>query len=219
MSHPPAFYSPRHVVVLAHPNRSSFNGLVADAYCEAVRACGQEAIVRDLYGMGFDPLLKDHERPGRQGFALSNDVEAEHDAIRGSNVFVMVYPIWFGMPPAMMKGYVDRVLGAGVTPQDVRHRTALTLMKGQRLVNITSSGASKHWLNEQDQMEALRNVLGRYLLHAFAIKAYEDLHFGETTEGLDQEYIDQNLAVVDQRARSICAAVAADRAAHGATAG
>lgn len=218
MSKQPAFYSPRHVVVLAHPNRSSFNGLVADAYCDAVRACGQEAIVRDLYGMGFDPLLKDHERPGRQGFTLSEDVEAEHDAIRGSNVFVMVYPIWFGMPPAMMKGYVDRVLGAGVTPQDVQHRTAMTLMKGQRLVNITSSGASKHWLNEQDQMESLRNVLGRYLLHAFAMKDYQDLHFGETVEGLEQEYVDQNLGVVDERARSICAAIAADRAAHGTAA-
>ncbi len=211
MSKQPAFYSPRHVVVLAHPNRSSFNSLVADAYCDAVRGCGQEAIVRDLYAMGFDPVLKDHERPGRPDFALSKDVEAEHEAIRGGNVFVLVYPIWFGMPPAMMKGYVDRVLGAGVTPQDVQHRTAATLLKGQRLVSITSSGASKMWLNDQDQMESLRNVLGRYLHHAFAMKAYEDLHFGETVDGLEQDYIDQNLRDVHERARTICAAVAADQ--------
>ncbi|WP_454887511.1 NAD(P)H-dependent oxidoreductase [Sphingomonas oryzagri] len=83
--------------------------------------------------------------------------------IRGSNVFVLVYPIWFGMPPAILKGYIDRVLGAGVTPRDVQHRTALTLMRGQRLVSITSSGASKAWLDQQGQMESLRNVLGRYL--------------------------------------------------------
>ncbi|MBO9375580.1 hypothetical protein GG804_02270 [Sphingomonas histidinilytica] len=218
MSRQPAFYKPRHVVILAHPIAGSFNGLVADAYCEAVRACGQEAIVRDLYAMGFDPVLKDHERPGRPGFSLSHDVEAEHDAIRGSDVFVLVYPIWFGMPPAMMKGYIDRVLGAGVTPQDVQHRAALTLMKGRRLVSITSSGASKRWLNQQDQMESLRNVLGRYLLHAFAMKDYQDLHFGETVEGLEQDYVDQNIGVVDERARSICAAVAAERAALGETA-
>ncbi|WP_454887510.1 NAD(P)H-dependent oxidoreductase [Sphingomonas oryzagri] len=70
MSRQPAFYQPRHVVILAHPNPGSFNGLVADAYCDAVRTCGQEAIVRDLYALGFDPALKDHERPGRPGFAL-----------------------------------------------------------------------------------------------------------------------------------------------------
>jgi NAD(P)H dehydrogenase (quinone) len=213
MSQQPNFYSPRHVVVLAHPSRSSFNGLVADAYCDAVRACGQEAIVRDLYGMGFDPVLKDHERPGKRGFVLSKDVEAEHEVIRGSNVFVMVYPIWFGMPPAMMKGYVDRVLGAGVTPQDVQNGAAMTLMSGQRLVSITSSGASKHWLKEHDQIESLRNVLGRYLLHAFAMSGYEDLHFGETVDGLDQEYVDQLLGSAGDRARSICKAVEAGQAA------
>lgn len=214
MSKEPAFYRPRHVVVLAHPNPSSFNGLVAGAYCDAVRSCGQEGIVRDLYAMGFDPILKNHERPGKPDFALSQDVEAEHDAIRSSDVFVMVYPIWFGMPPAMMKGYIDRVLGAGVTAQEVQHRTAATLMKGKRLVSITSSGASKAWLNQQDQMESLRNVLGRYLLHAFAMAGYEDLHFGETTQGLDQEFVDQNLREVQARASEVCAAVAAEREAR-----
>lgn len=214
MSNQPAFYRPRHAVILAHPDPASFNGLVADAYCDAVRACGQEAIVRDLYALGFDPLLKNSERPGTTGFHLSADVEAELDAIRGCDVLVLVYPIWFGMPPAMMKGYVDRVLGAGVTPDQVQHRTADTLLRGKRLVGITSSGASKTWLNEQDQMESLRNVFGRYLLRAFGMKAYEDLHFGETVEGLDQDYVDANLAQVDERARSICAAVIADHAAR-----
>src|SRR5579871_4090132 len=102
MSKQPAFYPPRHVVVLAHPGAASYSGLVADAYCDAVRACGQEAIVRDLYALGFDPVLKDHERPGTGDFHLSPEVEAELDAIRGSDVFVLVHPIWFGMPPAMM---------------------------------------------------------------------------------------------------------------------
>ena len=212
MSKQPAFYRPRHAVILAHPNPSGFNGLVADAYCDAVHACKQEAIVRDLYALGFDPLLKDSERPGTAGFNLSKDVEAELDAIRGSDVLVLVYPIWFGMPPAMMKGYVDRVLGAGVTPDQVQRRTADTLLRGKRLVSITSSGASNAWLNEQDQMDSLRDVFGRYLLHAFGMKFYEDLHFGETVEGLDQDYVDANLAQVDERARAICAAVAADRA-------
>lgn len=111
-----------------------------------------------------------------------------------------------------MKGYVDRVLGAGVTPAQVQSRTADTLLRGKRLVIMTSSGASKAWLNEQNQMASLHNVFGRYLSHAFGMKTCEDLHFGETVEGLDQDFVDANLAQVDERARSICAAIAADRA-------
>lgn len=54
--------------------------------------------------MGFDPLLKNEERPDRRGSSLSRDVRAELDALTGSDVIALVYPIWFGMPPAMLKG-------------------------------------------------------------------------------------------------------------------
>lgn len=212
MSDQASLYRPRHVVVLAHPSRHSFNGLVADAYCEAVRRCGQEPIVRDLYAMGFDPVLKEKERPREGGITLSADIRAEHDAIRGSDVFVMVYPIWFGMPPAMMKGYVDRVLGAGVTAREIQDGAAATLMRGCRLVSITSSGASKSWLNEQKQIESLRNIFGRYLVHGFGMRAYDDVHFGETVEGLSQEYIDPLLLQVQELAGRVCAAITKDRA-------
>ena len=211
MSAQPASYPPRHVVVLAHPDAHSFNGLVADAYCETVRACGQEAIVRDLYAMAFDPVLKNSERPGEHGFALSPDVEAELDTIRGSDVFVLIYPIWFGMPPAMMKGYVERVLGAGVTSRAVQDRAGITILKDRRLVSITSSGASEIWLDEQGQVESLRNLFSRYLLHAFGMKSCEYLHFGGIVEGFPQTFIDQNVLRVQEHARKICATAAADR--------
>ena len=45
------------------------------------------------------------------------------------------------------------------------------------------------------------------------MKAFDDLHFGETVAGLEQDYIDANLAQVDDLAKSICAAIDADRAA------
>jgi NAD(P)H dehydrogenase (quinone) len=207
----PSTYAPRHVVVLAHPNPHSFNGLVAETYCETVRRSGQEAIVRDLYAMGFDPLLRDEERPRSGGTTVSADVQREHDVIRGSDVFVLVYPIWFGMPPAMMKGYVDRVLGAGVTADEVQHGGAITLMKQQRLVSITSSGTSKTWLNQQDQISSLNNVFGRYLLHAFDMKSFDDIHFGEMIEGLSQDFIDPLVGQVEELAMRTCKSVAKDQ--------
>ncbi|WP_404710389.1 NAD(P)H-dependent oxidoreductase [Sphingomonas sp. MMS24-J13] len=214
MSDQPAFFRPRHVVVLAHPSSRSFNGLVANAYCEAVRQCGQEPIVRDLYAIGFDPLLKDSERPHEGGTSVMPDVKFEHAAIRGSDVFVLVYPIWFGMPPAMMKGYVDRVLGSGVTAKDMQGGVGTALLKDKRLVSITSSGASKAWLNQQGQIEALRNVFERYLAHGLGMKSVENLHFGETVEGLSEDYLDPLLAQVQDLARKVCADVDADVAAE-----
>jgi NAD(P)H dehydrogenase (quinone) len=60
--------------------------------------------------------------------------------------------------------------------------------------------------------------MGEYLVHAFGFKDFDDLHFGETVEGLDQLFVDQLLADVDRRARKICTAVLADRASETADA-
>ena len=211
MPNPPAAYRPRHVVILAHPSSHSFNGLVARTYCEEVRRQGQDAILRDLYAIGFDPLLKESERPKDAGTPLSRDVERELGILRDTDVFVFVYPIWFGMPPAMLKGYLDRVLGAGVTARQLQGGQSATLMRGKRLVGITSSGASRGWLNQQHQIEALRTLFGSYLVNAFGMKGYADLHFGETVEGLDQDFIDPLLGQVEGLAHRMCHEAVRDR--------
>ena len=62
----------------AKPSDSdSFNMAVAQAYCETVRGLGHQAVLRDLYRMGFDPVFKPSERPTDPDFALSPDVAAE----------------------------------------------------------------------------------------------------------------------------------------------
>ena len=107
----------RHIVILCHPGPDSFNHAIARTYCEAVGFYGQQAILRDLYAMDFDPVLKAAERPGPNHPHPYRDVADEIEIIRRSDVFVMIYPIWFGSAPAMLKGYVERVLGTGVVPR------------------------------------------------------------------------------------------------------
>ena len=65
--------------------------------CAATLLCG-------CVSQSVNPLLKNEERPDRRGSSLSRDVRAELDALTGSDVIALVYPIWFGMPPAMLKG-------------------------------------------------------------------------------------------------------------------
>src|SRR5689334_7807943 len=103
----------KHVVIACHPEAESFTLSVARAYCDAVVDRGQGAILRDLYRIGFDPVLKAPERLPDAPFVPSPDVRDELALLEGADAFVLVYPLWFGTPPAMMKGYIERVLGAG----------------------------------------------------------------------------------------------------------
>ena len=111
----------KHSVIVAHPEAESFTMAVAQRYCAAVTAQGQEAVLRDLYRIGFDPVLKADERAPGAGFQPRPDVAVELDQLAGSAAFVLIYPIWFGTPPAIIKGYVERVLGAGMTPKSMTH--------------------------------------------------------------------------------------------------
>jgi NAD(P)H dehydrogenase (quinone) len=203
----PENYQPgreRHAVILCHPDPDSFNHAVARAYCDAVRECGQEAVLRDLYAMDFDPVLKAQERPTVPGFQPSADVVEERALLEGVDVFVLIYPIWFGTPPAMLKGYVERVLGAGVDPKSIQSHSRQTLLSGKRLVSFSTSAATGAWLNEQGEFLSLRYVFDRYLAHAFSMRSDEHIHFAPIVPDMRQRFIDEHLFTVRENARRLC---------------
>jgi len=206
--HPTPNLVGRHIVILCHPDQHSFNHSVADAYCAAVRANGQDVIFRDLYAMGFDPVLKASERPTIPDFKRSTDVEREIATIEGGDVFVLVYPIWFGSAPAMMKGYVERVLGAGVDPQDVHDRHSSSLLGGKRLLSFSTSATKTIWLDEQGEVQALRDVFDRYLVDAFGMHSEKHVNLGHVTADLSKRFANQHLMDVAEQAKRTCSEVA-----------
>jgi len=198
--------TPLHIVVLCHPDDGSFNASIAKTYCAAVRELGHRALVRDLYAMGFEPVLKGAERPGAN-FRQFRDVTDELDIIGDAAVFVLVYPIWFGTPPAMLKGYVERVLGSGVVPKAVEERSVRGALAGKRMVSFTTSASSEIWLDEQGQVNGLRSCFDHYIEHAFGMLPSKHIHFGHIVEGLDARFARQLLTDVRLEAKAIVADV------------
>lgn len=115
--------------VLAHPEPRSFNAHLVRSGAAALEAEGWTVSVSDLYAMGFDPC----ERPehfGDRAVAERFDVQAEQRHASGTgtlpeavtdelalmdraDLLVLQYPMWWHLPPAMMKGWFDRVLAYG----------------------------------------------------------------------------------------------------------
>lgn len=193
----------RHIVVHCHPELESFNASMAAAYCAEVKQHGHEAISRDLYAMGFDPVLKAGERSG-MAFRQRPDVRDELAIIQGADVFVLIYPIWFGGPPAILKGYLERVLGSGAMPLQFKQEAASGVLAHQRLVSFTSSATDEHWLATQGQLESLISGFDRYIEHGFAMQPSQHFHFGSVTAGMEPQEIEQYLHEVTARARLLC---------------
>ncbi|QNA83721.1 NAD(P)H-dependent oxidoreductase [Sphingomonas sp. So64.6b] len=204
---------PRHVVVLGHPAVDSFNHAIAEKYCATVRACGQEAVLRDLYALDFDPCLHVEHRPGHQTRPMSGDVAGEIALLRGGDTIVFVYPMWFGMPPAIIKGYVDRVLGEALTPRDIAHDVPDAILHGKLFATLSTSATTRPWLDEQGQLDSLRNAFDRYLLKIFGMRDGGHTHFDAIVEGQQEDHARRNLSNVEEQARRLCAELAAEHPA------
>ncbi len=99
-------------VILAHPSRGSFNHAIAAAAVATLRGNGWQANFHDLYEEKFDPLLTAGEIPREAG--LPEAVRGHCEELAASDGVVIVHPNWWGQPPAMLKGWVDRVIRPGV---------------------------------------------------------------------------------------------------------
>lgn len=189
----------KHAIIACHPVKGSFTLAIANRYAEAVRSHGHEAILRDLYRLGFDPVLTEDERQGHP----RADVLAEWDALGEVDVFVLAYPIWFGAPPAMLVGYIDRVLGAGRTRGELREGSRSSIFQGKYLVSLTLSGSMRAWLDEKGVMESLRNLFDRYLGEVFGLPETHHYHFDGVQPGLPERDYQFHLAKADYAAEEI----------------
>lgn len=196
-----------HLIIVGHPARNSFNHAVAAAYADSVRQCGQSPTIRDLYAIGFDPLLRAAERPESADFHLSPDVEWELELVRTASVITLVYPIWFGMPPAIITGYIDRVLGAGLSATAIRHNKPHEMLANKYFVLVTTSGSTLPWLAERGQWEGMREAFDGYLETIFSLAAVEHEHLDSIVTPLARDYAAQCLGRVADRARLACCAV------------
>ncbi|MDP3395247.1 MAG: NAD(P)H-dependent oxidoreductase [Methanoregula sp.] len=99
-------------VILAHPGERSFNHAIADMAAATLRKDGHSVTVHDLYAEDFDPLLPLLEIA--RDAALPPLVAEHCMEIAAADGIVIVHPNWWGMPPAILKGWIDRVLRPGV---------------------------------------------------------------------------------------------------------
>ncbi|CAM5385416.1 hypothetical protein SALBM311S_04826 [Streptomyces alboniger] len=106
----------RVAVYLAHPRPGSFNHAVFDAVVEELRGRECEVFAHDLCAEGFEPLLSADETGTVQSAPCSYDsqVALHRTEVATLDAMVFVHPNWWGMPPAVLVGWVQRVLAPGV---------------------------------------------------------------------------------------------------------
>lgn len=188
----------KHLVVLAHPRPDSFIRQVAGSYVDELELCGHSVTVRDLYAMGFNPVLASAEL--EDGAGPADDVRREQELIRDADVVTLVFPIWWSSMPAILKGYVDRVFSHGFALRMSNHGVEGGLT-GRKGVLITSSGAPRDYLVQSGEMQAFKVTLDEAVLGLCGLIVVEHLHFGGMAPGVTAAQVDEHLARVRRLVR------------------
>jgi NAD(P)H dehydrogenase (quinone) len=186
----------KHAVIVGHPDAASLNLSLAKAYGAAASRRGHKVILRDLYRMGFNPCLGAEELPG-PGFKPGADVAAERALLEGVDVFTFVYPLWFNAPPAIVKGYMDRVFGFGFGYGPIRGGGNTPLLDGQKMLSLTTSGAPEDWLKGQADWGAIRTLDGHFA-SVCGLELLDHLHFGGIVPNMTREAAGAELDRVEE---------------------
>ena len=129
------------LVIIGHQKRGSFCHAIAQTAVEQLRADGHEAIDHDLYQEGFDPVLPDEEIPkdATPGAAIRRHC----DEVAAADGYVVVHPNWWGQPPAILKGWIDRVFRQGVAYEFGPGGAVVQHLAGKRAVVFTTSNTPR----------------------------------------------------------------------------
>ncbi len=139
----------RALVIYCHPRKDSFTKAVLDVVLDRLHHAGAHVQVTDLYADGFDPALSAHELTTYTDIPANQTPLKSHcDTLKWCDTLIFVYPTWWYGLPAVLKGWLDRVLVPGVAflMPDAHNKTIRPGLRHiARLGVFTTCGAS-FWL-------------------------------------------------------------------------
>jgi len=149
------------LIVVAHPEPTSFNHALANAAAAALRDAGHDVTIADLAAEGFRADVGPHDVQARaeesrfhvqaeqahaaQHRCYADDIARQQALVAAADNIILQFPVWWGGPPALLKGWIDRVLSYGFAYVDgARFDTGL--FKGRRaMISVTTGGTPERF--------------------------------------------------------------------------
>jgi NAD(P)H dehydrogenase (quinone) len=162
------------LIVQAHMEPQSFTVALVEVAVAAVMAAGHTVEVSDVYAAGFNPVAGRHDfssvaDAGRfhyqteQGkaaaeHAFAAEIAREQARVMRADVIIFAFPLWWGGPPAVLKGWIDRVLSYGFAYVDGA-RFDSGLFKGKRGLLCVTTGGTLERFSEAGVYGPIEKVL------------------------------------------------------------
>jgi len=128
------------LVIIGHQKKGSFCHAIAAIAVKQLESAGHRVIYHDLYDEDFDPILNHEEIP--KDVQLAPVVKRHVDEVSEADGYIVVHPNWWGQPPAILKGWLDRVLRQG-SAYEFGPEGVIGLLKGKSALVLTTSNTPR----------------------------------------------------------------------------
>lgn len=173
-------------MVYSHPNPKSYNHAVRDVVESTAKELGHEIVTRDLYDIGFNPVLSADDFVAMQKGNYQPDVEAEHKHITWCDIMIFVFPIWWTGLPAEMKGYIDRVLSFGFAYKIDEKHNVIAMLKGKKAIVFNTTGSPNDFYEKIGMHKSLRQTIDDGILQFCGIKVLNHTFLGNVVMTTDE---------------------------------
>ncbi len=142
------------LVVVSHPRKDSLTFQVAERFVQGLAEAGHGYEILDLHGIGFDPILREMDEPDytQENQVFSPEVETEMERLKKHDAVAFVFPLWWWHLPAMLKGYVDRVMNNGFA-------YGANMLPHQQMLWIALSGVTEEQMQKRNYGQSIANLL------------------------------------------------------------
>ncbi|MCX8026706.1 MAG: NAD(P)H-dependent oxidoreductase [Thermodesulfovibrionales bacterium] len=168
----------KQLVIYCHPNPKSFCSAIKDKIVETLKGFGDEVVVRDLYSIGFNPVLGSADFIALQNNKVLDDTRLEQDFISTSDVLNLVYPIWWTGMPSMMKGYIDRVFLHGFAYAVNSDLTISQLLKGKKAFIFNTMGTPNEIYENSGMIHSMKMTSDKGIFEFCGIEVVSHVFFG-----------------------------------------
>ncbi|MBW6481016.1 MAG: NAD(P)H-dependent oxidoreductase [Bacteroidales bacterium] len=180
----------RILIIYSNHYGDNFNSRLLERLKSKIAHSGDEFIVRDLYQMNFDPVLRTKDFEMISSGNPPDDIKKEQELIRWADILLFIYPIWWGGMPAIVKGYIDRVFSWGFAYKS-NGNGPYPLLTDKKAILMNSFGQSRAEY-EMGMFTAMNRVNSEGVFGFSGIEVLHQLYFPSihtVSEEVQEAYI------------------------------
>ena len=187
------------LIVYCHPRQNSFNHAILENTLEELQSVGHEVKVADLYTENFQPALIAEDYVQFERKPMPEDVQREQQRVEWADGIVFIFPLWWWSLPAMLKGWIDRVMCYGWAWEDPMDPKSGSLEERKILVLMTA-GASQEQLAKREYDKAFHTQIEVGIWDYCGFRDYHMQVFDRIHDDTDPDRLKNYLV----QAREIC---------------